>query len=53
MLEFLRQLAATLRPYGSEAPGAPVFAPERLHHLLESWVDAALRAETAQDWLEA
>jgi hypothetical protein len=48
----LRQLAATLHPYGSEAPGAPLFEPARLHRLLEAWVEAALRAETAQDWLD-
>jgi hypothetical protein len=48
----LRQLVAALRPYGSEAPGAPAFEPARLHRLLQSWIEAALRAETAEDWLD-
>jgi hypothetical protein len=47
----VRQLAAALRPFASDAPGASPFEPARLHRLLEAWVAAALAAETAEDWL--
>jgi hypothetical protein len=47
----IRQLAAALRPFAADAPGASPFEPARLHRLLEAWVAAALAAETAEDWL--
>jgi hypothetical protein len=47
----VRQLVAALRPFASEDPGALQFSPHRLRALLDSWVGAALEAETGEDWL--
>jgi hypothetical protein len=43
----VRQFTAALRPFAGQVP----FAPERLRELLDAWVEAALAAETGEEWL--